>query len=43
MKILCDVIKNMSFEQRIKKAARHMDDALNMRPVRNDLDSIKLL
>jgi len=37
------LLANMTTEQRLKKAARHLDDALRLRSVRHDIDSINLL
>ncbi len=34
------LLANMTTEQRLKKAARHLDDALKLRSVRHDIDSI---
>jgi len=39
MKELYDVIDTLTPEQRIKKASRHLDDALHLRRVRHDVDS----
>ena len=38
MQELYDVIEGLTPEQRIKKASRHLDDALHLRRVRHDVD-----
>jgi len=35
------LLANMTEEERFKKAARHLDDALHLRAVRHDIDSKK--
>lgn len=34
------ILANMSPKQRLEKAARHLNDALYLRTVRHDIDSI---
>jgi hypothetical protein len=42
MQELYGLIANFTKEQRYKKAARHLQDALYLRPVRHDIDSMIL-
>jgi hypothetical protein len=39
MQQLYDVMVKLDREKRFKKASRHLLDAMNLRPVRHDLDS----